>query len=56
MFLTAFTAFGIEASKTKEMSAKLSFVDVLRIADQTFDEHKYQESIDVLYTFEVSLI
>lgn len=52
--LIAFTAFGFGTLKTIEMTSNL--VDLLQNADQLFDESKYEETIDVLKNFEVSIL
>ncbi len=53
MLITAFTLFGLGASKTIEMASNLTLADLLQNADQLFDESKYQETLDVLNKFEV---
>ncbi|XP_037032033.1 regulator of microtubule dynamics protein 1-like [Bradysia coprophila] len=52
LLITAFTLFGVGASKNTEMASNLTLADLLQNADQLFDESKYQETLDVLNNFE----
>ena len=54
LLVTAFTIFGLGASKTTEMTSHATLEDLLQNADQLFDESKYQETLDVLNNFNVS--
>ncbi|KAJ6627051.1 Cathepsin L, partial [Pseudolycoriella hygida] len=54
LLITGFSLFGLSASPKEpaEMASNTTLVDLLQNADQLFDESKYQETLDVLNSFQ----